>query len=175
MGGYLCFEILRLAPERVLRLALVGTTADPERPDVSERRWHMIRKSEDRGFLTMWREFIPRFLHRDLLNNQPLVELLMKQAYEVGHFTFRQHQIAMMKREGYADLLRTISCPTTILVGDDDLLTPVETHQAMADAIPDAKLVVFRKAGHLLSMERPVETAQVFRDWLTDQPLRNAA
>jgi pimeloyl-ACP methyl ester carboxylesterase len=175
MGGYLCFEILRLAPERVERLALIGTTANAEEPDVTERRWHMIRKAEQRGFLTMWREFIPRFLHPSLIDNQDVVDTLMKQAYEVGEYSVRQHQIAMMKRTGYLDLLEHITCPTTVMVGEDDILTPVEDNERMAAAIPGAKLVVMPKSGHLLSLERPDQTTEALRTWLNERPLKQAA
>ncbi len=175
MGGYLAFEIIRKAPERVTGLALIGTTADPELPDVTARRWHMIRKSEKRGFLTMWREFIPRFVHPDRLDDVALIEELMKQAYEIGHYTFRQHQIAMMKRGGYHDVLKTIRCPTAIMVGDGDILTPVATHQEMADTIPGALISIFPNSGHLLSIERPKETTAVLRGWLSDKPMQEAA
>lgn len=175
MGGYLCFEILRQAPERVTKLALIGTTADPEMPDTTSRRWHMIEKSERRGFLTMWREFIPRFVHPDRVDDPALVDALMKQAYEIGHYTFRQHQIAMTKRRGYHDLLNKVRCPTTILVGDGDILTPVDTHEAMAKAIPDARLTVFPNSGHLLSVERPKETAAALRDWVEADSIMAAA
>jgi len=175
MGGYLCFEILRLAPERVAKLALIGTTADPELPDTTSRRWHMINKSEARGFLTMWREFIPRFVHPERADDPVLVEALMKQAYEIGHYTVRQHQIAMMRRTGYLDMLETIRCPTTIMVGDGDILTPVDTHAKMAEAIPDARLTVFAASGHLLSIERPAETSAALRDWMETETFRVAA
>jgi len=175
MGGYLCFEILRQAPERVTKLALIGTTADPEMPDTTSRRWHMIEKSEKRGFLTMWREFIPRFVHPARTDDPDLVEILMKQAFEIGHYTFRQHQIAMMKRRGYHDILGSIRCPTTILVGDGDILTPIDTHAAMAEAIPRARMTVFADSGHLLSMERPAETSAALRAWVEDDALAAAA
>jgi pimeloyl-ACP methyl ester carboxylesterase len=175
MGGYLCFEILRLAPERVAKLALIGTTADPELPDTTERRWRMIRNSEKRGYLTMWREFIPRFVHPSRSEDPVLIEALMKQAFEIGHYAFRQHQIAMMKRRGYLDLLHTIDCPTTILVGDGDILTPIDTHETMARSIPDSRLTVFSESGHLLSIERPAETAAALRDWLLADTFKAAA
>ena len=175
MGGYLCFEIFRMAPQRVTKLALIGTTADPELPDTTSRRWHMIDKSEARGFLTMWREFIPRFVHPDRLDDSELIEALMKQAYEIGHYTFRQHQIAMMKRPGYLDLLGEIRCPTTIMVGDDDILTPVDTHENMAREIADATLTVFPNSGHLLSIERPAETTAALRQWLLRDSMQAAA
>jgi len=175
MGGYLCLEILRMAPERVDRLALIGTTADAELPGTTERRWHMIRKAEQRGFMTMWQEFITRFLHPSLLDDQDLVNSLMKQAFEVGEYSVRQNQIAMMKRSGYLDMLNSIDCPTTVVVGEDDILTPVEDHEKIAKAVPGAQLVVVPNSGHLLSMERPAETTRILGQWLEDKPVKIAA
>ena len=117
MGGYLCFEILRRVPERVTRLALIATSADPEASDVTERRLKMVRRVEQSGHLQTWREYIPRFLHPDGFNDPKVVDLLLKQAFEVGWKACMRHHFAMIKRSGYHDVLPRISCPTLILSG----------------------------------------------------------
>ncbi len=173
MGGYLCFELLRRAPERVLRLALLSTAPDPEMPKSSERRLASIRDSERRGFLAMARDTVPRFVHPDRRDSEKVIETMVTQALQVGEHAYCQHQRAMMKPRDYRDLLPDIVCPTTMVVGRQDTLTRVSTHARMARAIPNATLAVIEDAGHVVTLERPGETGAALRHWLVgkDQAL----
>ncbi len=168
MGGYLCFEVLRRAPDRVLRLGLIGTSADPEPPDMTERRLVMIDKAERNGLLVMWRNFIPRLVHPDRLNEGAVVDDLLQQAFEVGLECFCRHQRALMKRSGYLDMLSAISCPTIVIMGRDDQVTPLPVHERMVNGIPGAEFVIIEDSGHVPMMERPDATTTAMRSWLTD-------
>ena len=175
MGGYLCFEILRRVPERVTRLALISTTAEPETPDVTERRKIMMRRAEQRQHIAMWREYLPRFLHEDGWRDETVVDLVLKQAFEVGTHAFLQHHRAMIKRTGYRDLLPGIRCSTLILSGRHDKATPVAAHEEMARAIPGAELLVLERCGHLPPLEKPAAVSAAMRHWLMADPISVAA
>lgn len=167
MGGYLCFEIVRRAPERVLRLALLGTSADPETPEVTERRMFMMQRVEQRGHLATWREHFPRFLHPDRSADRTILDILLKQAYETGPEVSLQHHRAMIKRAGYLDMLPEITCPTLIVVGRQDPVTPIAVQETMARTIPGAELLVLEHCGHVLPLERPRAVSAAMRHWLT--------
>ncbi len=175
MGGYLCFEILRRVPERVTRMALIATTADPEAPDVTGRRHIMMEWAERRQHIAMWREYIPRFIHEDSWRDEAIVDLLLKQAFEVGTYAFLQHHRAMIKRTGYRDLLSGIRCPTMIISGRHDPAIPVAAHEAMAHAIPGAELLVLERCGHLPPLEKPGAVSAAMRHWLAGDPISVAA
>ena len=175
MGGYLCFEILRRVPERVIRLALIATTAEPEAPDVTGRRHIMMEWAQRRQHIAMWREYIPRFIHEDSWRDASIVDLLLKQAFEVGTYAFLQHHRAMIKRTGYRDLLGGIRCPTLIVSGRDDPACPVAAHEAMARAIANAELLVLERCGHLPPLETPMAVSAAMRDWLARVPASAAA
>ncbi len=175
MGGYLCFEILRRVPERVTRLALIATSADPEGSDVTDRRLHMMRRVERDGHLQTWRDYYPRFLHPDGYNDPEVVDRLLKQAFEVGWKACMRHHFAMMKRSDYYDVLPRIACPTLILSGRQDPATPVAVHQKMARGIANTELLVLERCGHLPPLERPMAVSAAMRDWLTLTPASVAA
>ena len=175
MGGYLCLEILKRVPERVTRMALIATSAEPESSDVTERRRIMIRRVEQCGLLQTWREYYPRFLHADGYNDRKVVDLLQKQAFEVGTYAFLQHHRATIKRTGYRDLLAGIRCPTLILSGRDDPAIPVAAHEAMARAIANAELLVLERCGHLPPLETPMAVSAAMLNWLDRVPASVAA
>ncbi len=175
MGGYLCFEILKRVPERVTRLALIATSAEPESSDVTERRLNMIRRVEHCGHLQTWREYYPRFLHTDGYNDPKVVDLLLKQAFEVGWKSCRRHHFAMIKRSGYYDVLPRITCPTLIVSGRQDPATPPAVQEKMARAIANSELLVIERCGHLPPIETPMAVSAAMRDWLARVPASVAA
>jgi pimeloyl-ACP methyl ester carboxylesterase len=169
MGGYLCFEMLKRQPERILKLALMSTTASAETRQMSLRRRLMMRDVRQAGLLETTRKTMPRFLHPARRDDDALIEFLIKQAFEVGPYTMHHHQTAMIKRNDYRHILADIACPTLIVAGDADEVTPVPEHQALAAGISHARLVVIEGAGHMTTVEQPERTARALRSWLTGQ------
>lgn len=174
MGGYVCFEIYRRAPHRVSKLGLFATSPYPERPAMARRRHMMIKKSET-GYMTMWREVLPRFVAPSRSDDQRFLERMARMAYEAGASAFRAHQKAAAKRRSHEDLLPKITCPTLVMVGSNDALTSVEEHRAFAAQIPDAELAVIADAGHLAPLEQPEATTDAMRAWLSRVPVALAA
>jgi pimeloyl-ACP methyl ester carboxylesterase len=165
MGGYVALEIMRKAPERVLRLALLSTSAEPERPEIKRRRRMMLQLVEKAGFIPAISSFGPRFLLPENRSGE-LAKNLIKQAYEVGSETFRIHQLAMMKRAGYGDVLPRIKCPALVIGGRQDIVTPPEAHSDLARSIPGAKLVLVDQAAHMITLEQPEAVNRSLRHWL---------
>ena len=164
MGGYLAFEILRRAPERVERLALLDTSARPDTSEQTETRLQAIAASERYDFAA---------LARTSLNNlvagraSPAVrEAVVAMSVRVGAETYRRQQRAIMARPDSRPLLPGIAAPTLVLVGEEDKLTPPAVAAEMRDAIPGAALVTVAGSGHLSTLERPdVFNAALLR-WL---------
>jgi pimeloyl-ACP methyl ester carboxylesterase len=169
MGGYLAFEILRQAEKRVSRIALMSTNALPETRAVTLRRRIMNRDAGTKGYMTMIENIIPRFLHPDNVKTGVVAAVMSAQARETGYDAFLQHQNAMINRSDNRDVARNIKCPTVVMVGDQDIVTPISEHKELADLIPDARLVVVPTCGHMITLENPVATAGILRGWLLDR------
>lgn len=167
MGGYVAQEIMRQAPERVTRLALLDTSARADSAEQTERRRDLIRLAEMGKFKGVTPRLLPLLIHRDRLRDYDLTTEVMAMAEAVGQAAFLRQQRAIMGRpDGRADLA-AIRVPTLVLCGRQDALTPVELHMEMAASIANSRLVVVDQCGHLASMERPAEVTVAMHRWLT--------
>jgi len=166
MGGYVAFEVLRQAPERVLRLALLDTSARQDEPKRAAVRRAGLALAERGRFAGVTNKLLPQLIHESRIG-LPIGEEVMAMAARVGREAFIRQQRAILERPDSLPLLASIDQPTLIAVGDDDRMTPPEESRILHAAIPNARLHVFRKCGHLPAMELPQETTAVLRDWLT--------
>jgi pimeloyl-ACP methyl ester carboxylesterase len=167
MGGYIAFEVMRLAPERVTRLALLDTGSRADTPERSAMRRELIAAAERDGTRTVQERLLPVLIHKERLTDKPLVEAVLKMGHDTGVDAFRRQQMALIGRYDSRPMLASITCPTLVLIGREDALTPLELSQEMAAGIPKAKLEIVSDCGHLSTMERPQQVNNVLRSWLT--------
>jgi pimeloyl-ACP methyl ester carboxylesterase len=166
MGGYVAQEIVRQAPERVARLALLDTRARADSPEETARRRGLIELAERGEFRGVTPRLLPLLIHRDRLADGALTGLVQAMAAAVGRDAFLRQQRAIMARRDYRPLLAAIRVPTLVLCGREDAITPPEMHHEMAAAVPDATLVVLPNCGHLAPLERPGAVAAQLAAWL---------
>jgi pimeloyl-ACP methyl ester carboxylesterase len=166
MGGYVAQEIVRQAPERVARLALLDTRARADSPEETARRRGLIELAERGEFRGVTPRLLPLLVHRDRLADGALTGLVQAMAAAVGRDAFLRQQRAIMARRDYRPLLAAIRVPTLVLCGREDAITPPEMHHEMAAAVPDATLVVLPNCGHLAPLERPGAVAAQLAAWL---------
>ncbi len=166
MGGYICFEILRQAPERVSRLALLDTTPLADTEERSKARRSLIDLSRRGKFKGVTPRLVREFIHPDRLGDQALTQTISDMAARVGAETFVRQQTAILGRPDSRGQLGAITCPTLVLCGRQDTLTPLEIHREMAGAISGARLAIIEDSGHLPPLERPQAVTALLRDWL---------
>ncbi|MCR9219619.1 MAG: alpha/beta hydrolase [Alphaproteobacteria bacterium] len=166
MGGYVALAVMRKAPERVSKLALLDTQARNDAPEQTRRRRALLALSKQGRFRGVTERLLPLLVHADRLGERALVEPIYAMAEAVGRDGFARQQAAVMNRpDARADLPR-IACPTLVLCGREDALTPLDLSREMADAIPRARLAVIEECGHMSAMERPQAVTALMRDWL---------
>jgi pimeloyl-ACP methyl ester carboxylesterase len=168
MGGYVAFEILRQAPDRVDRLALLDTGPRPDTPERTEGRRKLIALGRQYGLAAVQKQLLPNLIHKARLSDAPLVERVVKMAVDTGMEGFLNQQEALISRPDCRPLLASIRCPTLIVVGAEDILTPPELAHEMHTGIPGSRLVTIPDCGHLSTMERPEAVTGALRAWLTD-------
>lgn len=166
MGGYVSFEIMRRAPERVIRLALLDTAATPDTEERRQRRLELMRLAEIGEFKGVAPRLLPQFIHPDRLRDGTLTDAVMDMTQRVGRDAFLRQQNAIMGRADSRPHLAAIAVPTLVLVGRQDIMTPVERHEEIAAAIPRARLAIVEDSGHLTTMERPQAVTALMRDWM---------
>jgi pimeloyl-ACP methyl ester carboxylesterase len=166
MGGYISFEIMRQAPERVAKLALLDTTARPDTPEQTERRRAQVALAKTGRLLEVVDTLFPMIVHRDHRNDQGLRAIAHAMAEEVGPAAFERQQTAIIGRPDSRPGLAEIRCPTLVLVGEGDELTPPERAAEMANGIPGCRLVTVPDAGHSSTLEQPHLVAKSLVEFL---------
>jgi pimeloyl-ACP methyl ester carboxylesterase len=166
MGGYIAFEIIRQAPKRVAKLALLDTNARADRPEQSADRRKLIAMARSEGVRKVQELLLPRLIHPRRLDDGPLVETILRMADDTGLAAFEREQQAIIGRPDNRPLLALIECPTLIIVGADDQMTPVKVAEEMQSGIADSRIEVIPDCGHLSTLERPAIINRLLKEWL---------
>lgn len=167
MGGYICFEILRQAPERVIRLALLDTTARPDTPEQTTQRRALIALSRKASFRTILAQMFTTLVHPSHRRNAHLRDIQTRMGLAVGIDGMARQQAAIIARADSRPDLPKITVPTLVLVGDKDPLTPPDRAEEMAAAIPGARLVIVPDCGHISTLEQPEAVNRTLIEWLS--------
>jgi pimeloyl-ACP methyl ester carboxylesterase len=168
MGGYAAMEVMRQAPERVSRLALLDTTARPDTPETRQNRERQIALAEAGRFEDILTTLWPRLVHPNRQSDKTLQEIVFGMMRETGPEAFIRQQRAIMGRPDSRPLLPNIEIPTLILVGEGDAITPPEVAREMADLIEWSSLAVILEAGHTSTLEQAERVTQALRMWLEE-------
>lgn len=166
MGGYTAMEIMRQVPDRVTRLALFDTSPHADAPDRVEIRQGLIARVETGEFADVIEGHFPAFVHPSRLDDVELMGRIRASAINVGPDAYVRQMNAMIKRPESTETLKGVSCPTLVLCGAEDALTPPALHDEMATLVPDATLVKIGNSGHLPTLEQPDAVTAAMRDWL---------
>jgi pimeloyl-ACP methyl ester carboxylesterase len=166
MGGYIALEILRQAPQRVDRLALLDTAANGEQAAQTQTRLAFIALAVSGSFPEVTETLLPLLLHPSRHGEKTLAGVVRSMAANVGKEAFVRQQHAIMSRADSLPLLASITCPTLVLCGRQDALTPLARHEEIAAGIKGSHLEVIEDCGHLSTLEKPAEVNAALRRWL---------
>lgn len=167
MGGMVALEIMRLAPARVLKLALFDTNARPDTPEQTARRQDTnaaMLGTEDLAALAALG--IAYMVHPNA--DQSVRDALLKMTMRVGVAAYVRQNEALIARADLFPVLATISVPTVVVVGANDFMTPLACSEEISGGIANATLHIIPECGHLPPIEKPVVVADLIRDWLHD-------
>lgn len=166
MGGYIAFEMLRQARDRVMRLALLDTSARPDTPEQMARRRERIALAQSGKFdETIEKQFLLA-VHNSRHHDDSLRQRCRTMAHELGVDVFVRHLTAIMGRPDSRPDLGAIRCPALVLVGDSDGVTPPEYAKEMAAGIAGSRLVVVPECGHYSPIERPEAVTAALVEWI---------
>lgn len=171
MGGILALALMRLAPERIERLALLDTNPFAEAPERRTQRADDIAQAETQGMARYAREALaPLYPAEGQAEDPAHSALVVAMAERGGVETFRRQAIALRDRPDASAGLADIAVPTLVLCGDGDRLCPVSRHTYLAEQIPDAELVILEGVGHLSTLQAPEAVNQALSRWLGRSP-----
>jgi len=166
MGGYIALEIMRQAPRRVTRLALLDTAATAELAEQTQKRMEFIALAERGEFPRVTETLLPLLVHPSRRSERALTDVVISMANNTGKDAFVRQERAIMSRADSLEMLAAIDCPTLVLCGRQDALTPLARHEEMVAGIKGARLEVIEDCGHLSTLEKPAEVSAALRRWL---------
>ena len=172
MGGYISFEILRQTPERIAKLVLLDTSALPDAPEQSEQRRAQIEMARNGRLGELTDVMFPRLVHARRWGDESLRRICRTMVQEVGAEGFSNQQTAIIGRPDSRPGLAAIRCPTLVIVGDGDVLTPPERAEEIANGIPGARLAVIGDSGHLSALEQPAAVTRRMVEFLSTTPVQ---
>lgn len=169
LGGIVALEVVRQAPERVTRLALLDANPGGNTPRHLAEFEAQVRQAQQspEDFLRLITDFFyPQMVHPSRLADEGLKQMVVEMALSVGPTAFaRQNQALQGRTARWNDLL-AIKCPTLILSGREDRVCPLVIQETMARLIPSARQVIIENCGHLSTLEQPGPVTESLKDWL---------
>src|SRR3954470_13967546 len=155
MGGYVGFELIRHAPERVRALALVNTSARPDTPEQRQARLDATHLAQPGRFVGVSRRFFPRLVAERARDDAQLLATVQAMAAAVGAEGFVTQQHLILSRPDSRPDLGQIACPTLVVGGRDDQVTSPALSMEIYEQIPHCDLYLLSDCGHLAPLERP--------------------
>jgi pimeloyl-ACP methyl ester carboxylesterase len=166
MGGRVALELLRLAPHRVRRLALVSTGIHPLAPDETEKREGLKAVGHRHGFKALVDHWLPPMVAEANRTDPAIYGPLEEMCLSKGQAMFDAQIHALVNRPAVDDLLPRIACPTLVLTGECDAWASPAQHQTIAAAIGPSTLEIVPGAGHMVQFEAPEAVNQAITRWL---------
>jgi pimeloyl-ACP methyl ester carboxylesterase len=165
MGGYVALEIMRQAPDRVQRLALLNTHARPDSPESTENRRRLMALAE-KDFPSVVQSLMPKLVTEEHLRDQDIAGTISEMALGIGKDAFIRQEKAIIARIDSRPHLPRIKCRTLVLAARKDALMPVELLEELARGIPKSTLAIVEDSGHMASIEQPGEVTELLEAWL---------
>lgn len=174
MGGRVALEVVRQAPERVERLALLDTGVHPRKPGEEAGRQALVDLARAEGMAALAARWLPPMVHPDRTADPSLMEPLTAMVCRATPALFEGQVRALLGRPDASGQLAAIACPTAVIVGRQDGWSPPAQHEAIAAAVAGATLTVIEDCGHMATVERPQAVTAALEAWLRLDPQRSA-
>jgi pimeloyl-ACP methyl ester carboxylesterase len=166
MGGRVAFQVYRLAPERVTKIAVFNTGSDARSESEEPGRRRLLEIARSQGMRAMAIEWLKGMLPPYRQNDTLLVDEIIAMFERKSPDLFEIQMLALLGRPNATPLLTAIQCPALVLTGRDDAWSPPARHLDMAQLIPKSELVLVPECGHMSTMERPEQVTAALRAWL---------
>jgi pimeloyl-ACP methyl ester carboxylesterase len=166
MGGYIAFAMMRQAPERIVKLALMDTSARPDSPEQTVARKAQIAMTQAGRYSEIPEQAMSRYLNAKNQNDERFTSIVRQMAMETGPEAYLRQLKAIMGRPDSRTLLASIKCPTMVLVGESDVSTPPEVNKEIAAGIAGATLTIVPDCAHLSTLEQPEAVNAALTEWL---------
>ena len=175
MGSYLCFDLMRLVPESIAGLVLIGTQSGADSPEAAANRAKAAAWASKAGMDALEEVVCDQMLGGEARRNQAVRDRIASMAVSTGIDTFARHQTALAGRSDATARLSEIACPVLVLTGEEDKVTPPAAGQAVARGVRHGRFIPIAGAGHLPVLEAPSTVAEHVANFVAAVRQRKAA
>ena len=173
MGGRVALQVYRLAPQRIVRIALFNTgylplAAGAAGQEETRKRGELVALAKSQGMRAMLRQWLPPMIDSRRIHDTALVNAIIEMMARKTPEIFEAQVRALLARPDAAAVLEQIRCPALLLTGREDGWSTPAQHVAMAARIAGSQLVIVPDSGHMSMLERPAEVSAALRAWLTE-------
>jgi pimeloyl-ACP methyl ester carboxylesterase len=173
MGGRIALEVVRRAPQRVTRLALLDTGMHALPPGAAgevevQGRMRRVALAREQGVRAMARDWVQGMVHPSRLGDTGFIEPILDMFERQSVDTFAAQIHALIARPQAEPVLRQVRVPTLVLSGRQDSWSPPAAHEEMARCVPGSRLVIIDDCGHMSTLEQPQAVSQALSAWLRD-------
>ena len=169
MGGYVAFAFYRLFPKRVNSLILAATRAQADTDEARQNRAQQADKALREGMEGIVDGLMSKLLSSETVSKRPDV---VKKLRTMMASTSAQGAAAalqgMAMRQDQTPMLKQITVPTLILIGNEDAIIPVADAELMRQGIANSQLQVIENAGHVLNLEQPEKFNAAVANFLSE-------
>jgi pimeloyl-ACP methyl ester carboxylesterase len=166
LGAIVAMEVIRKAPDRVTRLALIATDPLSDTPDMAGAREPMMARARAGRLDDVLREFLPAACLAPGPGRAAIQDLFASMGRDAGADQFVAQSRALQRRPDQQGTLRRVRVPALVMGGAHDVMCPPRRHEFMAELIPDARLTILPEAGHMLTLEAPDAALAALDAWL---------
>ncbi len=166
MGGMIAMEVLRRAPDRVTRIALISTNPQADTPEAAAAREPQIIAARAGRWDDVLQHEINSTWMAPTADKVEIVRLLNHMGQAMGPEVYVRQARAMQRRKDQQLTMRKIRQPTIVICGRHDGQYPVKRHEFLAELIPYAELDVIEQAGYLPTLEAPDVVSDALRRWM---------
>lgn len=165
MGGYVALELFNHIPEKIEKLVLINSSANTVSPKGQAERERSLELIERGKF-----ELLTSLIFKNSINckdkHPTLLPIAQDMAKEIGAENYRYQLNAILNKSSHVSILTKISCPTLIIVSENDRVMPIKESQTLADQIKLAELIALENCGHLAPLEQPKLLNKIISDWI---------
>ncbi len=166
MGARVALEVVRLAPERVERLALLDTGVHPRKEGEREKRLALLQLGREQGARALVDRWLPPMVHPDRRADVEFLRPMRDMSIDAGIDTYERQIGALLDRPDAEAALALVKVPTLVGVGRQDEWSPIAQHEAIVAQVATAWLTIFEDSGHMSPVEAADQVSDALRLWL---------
>ena len=168
MGGRVAMEMARHQPHRIRALGLLNTGMHPKRDGEDVKRQAMIDLAYAEGMAKLAEVWLPGMMNAEMSPDPKLLAELSAMVQRMTPAIHERQLRALLSRPDASRTLGEYMGPMLLIVGRQDIWSPISQHEDIQRLCPQARLEIIENAGHFAPVEQPDAVAGLLAQWIAE-------